>query len=285
MRIAVLSDCRAATLPVGSHGLGRMGHDIAHHLSQRGQAVTLFAGPGSQFDDDVLEIYADETDRARVLTHRADEFDVWIDLSHHHNLSQFRPSLPVLNWVADGECGYTPPNCIVGNEWQRKQFPTVKIIPLGIEVDAIDFYGAISNGGYLMYAAKIEWRKGYDVALEVAQITGKRLIMAGENLEGAHLPSTVEYVGQITDNNLFHSLLGCAECLLAPSRYDAGGRGVLEAQATGTPVLCLDGTGTKHHVKHGVSGYWCRNANEMAEVVGAVGRMGWCVESGGDGRR
>lgn len=299
LKIAVLSDCRMPTLPSGGHGLGRLASDIASGFAKRGHDVMLMAGPGSEFEDGALNITPDETWRAENWDQHGVTADVYFDLSHFHDLSRVHPGWPVLNWLVDTEFRTIPPNAIVGNEWQRKDAPTAGIVPLGIDVDAIPL--GIGGGGFVLYAAKIEPRKGYNVAMDAAKAAGKRLVMAGEPFIEVDLPEqidaryitqrntliggsvrspelaqmlnalpplrNVEFVGHITDNALFYDLIGQADALLSPSLFDAGGRVVLEAAACGTPVLCLDGTGTKHHVAHGVSGYWCRNTAEITEVL------------------
>lgn len=268
MNIGILSDTRLPTLPTGGHGLGRLSWDIAAGLAKRGHEISLYAGNGSASGDFMLWIANDETDRVGdiIQYHHADAF---IDLSHLHDLSRLRPDLPVVNWVVDLECPYQPPRAVVGNLWQQKAFPAARIVPLGIDVDAIEFYaepglGRFSREPYLAFCHKIHKAKGYDIALDVGARAGLPVHFAGANLAGAELD---HWHGELTDDDQVHEFVGSAVGLLSPCRRDAGGRVNLEAAALGTPVLALDGTGTACHVEHCVSGFICKDADEMVEAV------------------
>jgi glycosyltransferase involved in cell wall biosynthesis len=273
MRLAILSDTRLPTLPVGGHGLGRMAYDLARGLHDAGHEVTLHAGIGSQAPEGVLVCPSEnETERAQWLvevTERDPEaFDAIIDLSHFHDLSRLAPHLPVLNWIVDNECPYEPVNTVVGNKWQAQQVKSSRTAPLGIDVAAYPFVAKPDD--YVLYAAKLHPLKGFDIAIGVAQEAKARLVMIGENMVGAALPPDVVYLGPVADNRAFQSYLCHAKALLAPSRIDAGGRVILEAAACGVPTLCFDETGCAGHVAHGVSGFVCRDALEMVEALGDV---------------
>lgn len=269
MKIAVLSDCRMPTKATGGHGLGRLAWDLAEGLAQRGHRVHLGAGPGSEQPMGCsLSLDADESTRANNLADGATfAADVFIDLSHQHDLSKLNPALPVVNWVVDTECTWQPPRAVVGNAWQAQQFPNAKIVPLGIDVDAIPF--TPHYGEYLAFAAKLHALKGVDVALEIHRAQSFPVRFVGERFDDIRLPDWQE---ELT-GEAFYNFLGRARGLLSPSRVDAGGRVNLDAAACGTPVLCFDGTGTAAHVEHGVSGFLCRDLDEMVEAVGDLGRL------------
>jgi glycosyltransferase involved in cell wall biosynthesis len=52
-------------------------------------------------------------------------------------------------------------------------------------------------------------------------------------------PEAVQWLGQVPQARLFELYRG-AHCLLFPSLHDSSGNVVLEAQAHGCPVVCLD---------------------------------------------
>lgn len=269
MRLAILSDTRLPTLPVGGHGLGRMAYDLARALHDAGHEVWLYVGPNSEGVPGVgIDIDDDETARAIRLAESPLKDDVIIDLSHLHDLSRIAPHLPVLNWLADTECPYEPPNIIVGNKWQAQQVKSSRTAPLGIGVASYPFVAKPDD--YVLYAAKLHPLKGFDIAIDVAREAKVRLVMIGENLIGAALPPDVVYLGPVADNRAFQSYLCHAKALLAPSRLDAGGRVILEAAACGVPTLCFDETGCAGHVAHGISGFVCRDGMEMVEALGDV---------------
>jgi glycosyltransferase involved in cell wall biosynthesis len=269
MKLALLSHCRMATLPIGPNGLGRAAYDLATGLRDCGHEVTLYAGPNSQAPDGVsLIIHEDETARALLLAETPPDADVFIDLSHKHELSQLAPHLNQLHWLMDTEAAFEPVNIIIGNKWQAQQVKSSRTAPLGIDVASYPFVAKPDD--YVLYAAKLHPLKGFDIAVDVARETNARLVMIGENLIGAALPPDVVYLGPVADNRAFQSYLCHAKALLAPSRLDAGGRVILEAAACGVPTLCFDETGCAGHVAHGVSGFVCRDALEMVEALGDV---------------
>lgn len=276
MRIGVLSDTRVPTRPAGGHGLGRMAWDIAAGLARRGHSVVLYAGPDSEAPDGVrLQAHGSETLRVAFL--ECDDADAYLDLSHYHDLSRRRPDWPVVNWIVDQEVAYAPPRAVVGNAWQRRTFPAARIVPLGIDVDAVPFVeqrfpgmGRFSKEPYLAYCHKLHPLKGVDLAAQVGDKAKVAVHYAGELFV---TPAPANWHGELTDDALLWEFLGCAEGLLSPARRDAGGRVNLEAAACGTPVLTLAGTGTACHVEHCVSGFVCADVDELADAVQDLPRL------------
>ena len=262
MRIAVLSDCRVPTIPVGGHGLGRVSVDIALGLSARGHAVTMYAGPGSKAPDGVtLVMHADEVTRVDALNPA--DADVWLDLSHYHALTR-RAEFKQAHYIMDDECNHEPVNVIVGSAFRKRSFPTAEIVPLGIDTAAIPFDA--TGGAHLLSVAKVHFNKGPDIALEVAKRGGYDLHLYGE-LFG---PEPEGWRGVIDDNAALYRVLGAAYAFLAPYRSDAGGRVLLEAQAAGTPVLTFGDVGCISHVEHCVSGFVVQTPDEMIEALDDV---------------
>jgi glycosyltransferase involved in cell wall biosynthesis len=276
MKIGILSDCRVPTKPSGGHGLGRLAWDLAQGLATRGHDVTLYGGHGTSAAVGVpflVERHADETGRAKDFALRPDE--VALDLSHLHDVSRLHPDLKVVNWVADLECPYQPPRAIVGNLWQGRDFPAAKIVPLGIDVDAIPFSATpnpklgryTTDAQYFAFCHKLHAAKGYDIALDVGKRAQIPVHFAGEKFGVGDVPN---YHGEITDDAALYEFLGGALALLSPARNDAGGRVNLESAACGTPVLTLDWTGTACHVEHCVSGFVCKDVDELVDAAADV---------------
>jgi glycosyltransferase involved in cell wall biosynthesis len=282
MKIGVLSDCRMPTKPAGGHGLGRLAWDLAAGLQKRGHHVTLYAGPGSDTPDGCkLVVDKDEIERVKLMPHERLDFwgdDAYLDLSHVHELSKVHPALPVVNWIVDLECEYQPPRAVVGNTWQQIEFPAAKIVPLGIDVDAIPFVDVptpklgryVKEAMYFAFCHKLHVGKGYDLALEVGKQTQTPVHFVGEKFGVGEIPN---YHGEINDDAALYEFLGHAAALLSPCRQDAGGRVNLESAACGTPVLTLDWTGTACHVEHCVSGFVCRDLNELIDAAQDVGAL------------
>jgi glycosyltransferase involved in cell wall biosynthesis len=265
MKISILAETRAPTRNVGGSGAGRMSWDIASGLRARGHDVTLYAGLNSDAPDGVT-LYTDASERTRAQDLAAGfDADAVLDMTHDHWLSRHCPDAPVCNWCVDTEFDGILINGIVGNAWQHAQFPSARIVPLGIDVDAYPFVAEPDD--FVLFAAKLHINKGYDYALAAAWGSGKRFVMIGENMAGHEMPPNIEYMPEIADNARFLAYLSRASVLLAPYRNDAGGRVLLEAAGCGTPVIALSGTGTAYHVMHGVSGLVCATPDDLVTAI------------------
>lgn len=243
MRLAVISDARLPTLPVGGHGLGRSAYDIATGLSKRGHDVVLFAGPTSSFASGELRIY--ESEGLLVDVYDESEFDAALDTSHQHLLSAFRSDYIIVNRIADRECKWFPPRSVVNSRYMKWANPSAISIPTGIDADSIPFYPTATDN-HLVFASAKHVHKGWPFARNFAEKVGRDL----DVVEGA--------LG--TD---LYDRLGAASALLHPSSIDAAPRLPLEAAACGTPTLCFDFDGTSDHVENDVSGFVCKSENEM----------------------
>lgn len=252
IKIAVLSDTRLATLPDGSHGLGRSAHEIATGLAERGCAVTLYASPESKFDCGPLFTHGDENGRARWLADaRESGYDAILDTTHFHLLSRLRPDWPIVNRICDLECTYQPPNAVVNSQYMRGRHPEARAIHTGINAAVIPFTERPHDPPYLAFGGNPhETRRGYEAAVRVAKAAGLPL-KAATDLTG---PDKWEW-------------LGGAVALLYPSTRSAAPRLPLEAAAAGVPTICLAGDGCQQHVQDGVSGYVC---DDEADMVAAV---------------
>ena len=166
MKIAVLSDCRVATVGDGGHGLGNSAYEIAKGLAKKHE-VTLFAGHGSQFAEGVLVEHASEVIRANELMQGALQFDVIIDCSHQHLLSQVRPDWPIINRMGDGECRYIPPRQVMPSKFlQEKYGGAGRIIKTGIDVLAIPERNGNQPEEWVLYLGRIADKKGVKTAIE-----------------------------------------------------------------------------------------------------------------------
>lgn len=246
MRIAVISDTRLPTRADGGHGLGMSAHSIATGLAERGHEVTLFAGPGSEYDGD---LHVGLSERANARQALDGDYDAILDTSHQHHASRMDGLFPVLNRICDLECRWQPPNVVVNSPFMQGAFGG-RLVNTGIDVGAIPFFE--EGGEYLAFMAAKFAHKGWPAARRMAWEAGRDLMV----IEG--LSGSAKW-----------DALGNAYALLHPTRADAADRAPLEAAACGVPVLCLDQDGTQHHVAHAVSGYVCESDAAIVETLNA----------------
>ena len=117
----------------------------------------------------------------------------------------------------------------------------VTVIPHG--VDPVFSPGDGSHGGYLLFVGAVQARKSPLAAAEAAAAVGLPLVLAGPEKEPAlarELRSRgVDLRGWVDQADLVE-LYRSAAAVLLPSRYEGFGMPVLEAMASGVPVVLSD---------------------------------------------
>jgi len=146
--------------------------------------------------------------------------------------------------------------------------------------DVADFPYEPEKEDYLLYFGRIIWRKGVQVASEVAKATGNRLYIVGQGSldnpqEGLALSGEkhITYMPAVGPEERAR-LLGKAKAVLMPTFYLEPFGGVnVEAQLCGTPVITSDWGAFPETVLHGVTGYRCRVFEEFCWAVKNIHRI------------
>jgi glycosyltransferase involved in cell wall biosynthesis len=137
----------------------------------------------------------------------------------------------------------------------------VHVIPNGIDLTLFPFHAA-GRGG-LAYLGRMEEEKGPDIAVRVALELGLELTLAGPMSDHEffdaeirpQLDDRIRYIGTV-DHDRKTDLLGGADCVLMPSRWDEPfGLVAAEAMACGTPVAGLRSGALPEVIGPGVGGY------------------------------
>lgn len=129
-----------------------------------------------------------------------------------------------------------------------------------------------------IFAGHASRRKGIDVLLEAAgrlpSTLPYRVVVAGGTNSGIawDTHARVEYAGRVPQARLAE-LFRRADCLVLPSRHDSFGMVVVEAMATGLPVLVSDRVGAKEAIEDGRSG-WVLPAEDPDALAE---QMHWCI--------
>jgi glycogen(starch) synthase len=148
-------------------------------------------------------------------------------------------------------------------EWfSRLGAEVVRVIPPGVEpaermsprhVDAFRRrHDLFAEPVVLTVAARSEWRKGMDFALETFHrlrplIPSVRLVAVGTTFDGAP-PEGVVATGRLSEEELA-TAYAAADVVFVPSRYEAFSRVVIEAWQQETPVVVTDGVGLRRVVE------------------------------------
>jgi glycosyltransferase involved in cell wall biosynthesis len=114
----------------------------------------------------------------------------------------------------------------------------IRVIPNGVDpLFAPD--GPAAEGSYVLAVATLEPRKNLARVVEAARLAGIELRVVGaRGWGGVEVPG---WVGEIPDSELAALYRG-ARCVIYPSLYEGFGLPVLEAMASGTPVVTSRGT-------------------------------------------
>jgi glycosyltransferase involved in cell wall biosynthesis len=178
-------------------------------------------------------------------------------------LSRFYSYFPEVEFVA-----------ISHFQQQRESLSRVRTIHHG--VDMRDYTLKTCKQPYFCFLSRIAPMKGTHLAIEVAKRTGIPLKIAGEvqpiyrdYFESQIKPHVdgkfIEFLGEanLAEKN---ELLGNATAMLFPIQWDEPfGLVMIEAMATGTPVLALAGGAVREVVADGISGYVCSTFEELLE--------------------
>jgi glycosyltransferase involved in cell wall biosynthesis len=159
----------------------------------------------------------------------------------------------------------------------------------GIEIDELTF--SPKPGDYLAFLGRISPDKGLDTAIKVARRVGLPLkIAARKPLRFSRDPNVrqdwrhfdeviqplleqpgVEFVGEVGGREK-DAFLGGARALLFPIRWpEPFGLVMVEALATGTPVVALKAGSVPEVIEDGVTGYVCDSEDDLVRAVGRLG--------------
>lgn len=147
-------------------------------------------------------------------------------------------------------------------------------------IDVSSFPYQADKDGYLLWVGRFSPDKGPHLAIEAARRFGRRILLAGklnEKPEKEFFESTVrpllgpdaEYVGE-ADATLKRELFAGAACLLFPIMWDEPfGMVMIEAMASGTPVVATRRGSVPEVIDHGRTGII---VDDLADMPRAIGR-------------
>jgi glycosyltransferase involved in cell wall biosynthesis len=152
-------------------------------------------------------------------------------------------------------------------------------------VDIRQFRFRADPGDYLVYIGRIGPEKRLEWAIDLAREVGRRLVIAGwvspsdksyfDHVLAPRIRSAphVEDLGEIADWEKDALLGGAYAFVYAASDPGASGLPLLEAMATGTPVVAVAGNSATELIRDGVTGFVCNSLGEMAGAIDAVAKL------------
>ena len=147
-------------------------------------------------------------------------------------------------------------------------------------VDTTHLRVSTENDGFLLQIARVCPDKGQHLAIEVARRVGRPLVLAGkiaagfddyfEEMVRPNLGSGVRWIEDVAGDEK-RDLLARAEAMIFPLQWpEPFGLAMVEAMASGTPVVALRNGAAGELVEPGVTGFL---ADSEAELVDALRRL------------
>lgn len=307
MRIAQIAPLQESVPPQGYGGTERVVSWLTEELVRRGHDVTLFASGDSKTSARLQAVVPRALRLAGVPDYlpatmlslgqvfdRAHEFDV---IHSHVDI----PAIPFsrlvktpilftmhgrldLGWMRLLYDAYPDVNLISISNNQRRLLPAwnwLGTVYNGIDVE--DYTLQPRPGEYLAFLGRISPEKGIEEAIEVARLSGVPLKIAAkvdprdqdyyQQIKHLLEEPFVEYVGEV-DQREKDQFLGRARALIFPIRWpEPFGLVMVEAMATGTPVIAGRFGSVPEVVEDGRTGFICDSTEEMALAAERLGEL------------
>lgn len=156
----------------------------------------------------------------------------------------------------------------LGGDWNARGSFYDRVIPNYFDPDEYEFRA--DKDGYLAYVGRLNEDKGVQIAAQVAAVTGRELVVAGQ---GPIIPEGCDYRGLVGPEERSKILAG-ASAVLVPSLYlEPFGGVAVEAMLSGTPAITTDWGAFPETVAHGVSGFRCRTLKDFVSAVAAADHL------------
>ena len=138
------------------------------------------------------------------------------------------------------------------------------------------------GGDDLIFLGRIHPDKGVHLAIEVARLSGMRLIIAGIVQDEVYFREQVQphvdgqnilYIGPVGvtgKNNLFARARVLLHLNTIPERF---GLVLVEANAAGVPVIAMDLGSCREVIKDGQTGFMVANVTEAVRAVGRISEI------------
>jgi glycosyltransferase involved in cell wall biosynthesis len=304
MRIGVVSPLVESVPPALYGGTERVVSNLSEELVRRGHEVTLFASGDSvtsaklvpcapralRLDPNAADFVTATLFELGEVYKRADQFDIihnhadWFGFAFSEcvatpTVTTVHGRLDIPDIAYRYHRGNSHPLVSISRD-QRSHLPDLNWI--GTVYNGLDvsrFRLRETPGDYLAFLGRISPEKAPDRAVEIAERAGMRLVVAAkvdpadhEYYETVIAPlfrhsRLVEFVGEVDEKGK-DELLGGAYAYLFPIDWpEPFGLTMIEAMATGTPVIAMARGSVPEVVADGETGFVCRTIDEMVAAV------------------
>jgi glycosyltransferase involved in cell wall biosynthesis len=296
-RVAILSPVAWRTPPRQYGAWETVASNIAEGLVTRGWDVTLFASRDSVTrarlhsvvdhgyeEDPVVDPKVTEYLHISEAFEHAAEFDL---LHSHYDFMALTYTRLVKTPVLTTIHGFSSPKIMaVYDKYRDGYFVSVSdsdrapglnyvaTVYNGIDLSLYPLQAA--GGEDLIFLGRIHPDKGVHLAIEVARLSGRRLIIAGIIQDEPYFRHEIEphiddekvcYVGPVDvagKNALFARACALIHLNTIPERF---GLVLVEANAAGLPVIAMDLGSCREVIENGKTGFLVKNVNEAVHAL------------------
>ncbi|MGG4218030.1 glycosyltransferase family 4 protein [Paenibacillus jamilae] len=268
----------AQPVPSIKGGTEKVVHELTEELVRRGHHVSLFAARGSRSNAQLVT-YPKGLKHNQIPQYVLRHMPSGTDIIHDHT---FRSAMGRTKLPCPSVCTVHLPvkkhgkNPVYVSKRARQLMGGGKGFYIYNGINTHEYEFSSEKRGYLLFMGRIIPNKGVLQAIQVAERTDKRLLIAGPikapvffrreiqaRIQGN---PNIRYVGPVGGDRK-QKLLKHAECLLFPSLWEEPfGLVMVEAMACGTPVLALK-NGSVPEVLSGFPQLICKSVGQMARKV------------------
>lgn len=302
-KIAVISPVAWRTPPVHYGAWETVASNITEGLVARGWEVTLFATGNSitraklhsvidcgYEEDSSMDPKVAEYRHLSEAFEHADQFDL---IHSHYDFMALSYSRLVKTPVLTTIHGFSSPQIMpIYRKYRDGNFVSISdsdraegLNYLGTVYNGINtsLYPFVATGGdELIFLGRIHPDKGVHLAIEVAQQSGRRLIIAGiiqdkqyfaEKVEPHLNHERIEYIGAVDvagKNQLFARASALLHLNTIPERF---GLVLAEANAAGVPVIAADLGSCREVIEDGVTGFLVNNIEQAVASVDCLHKI------------
>jgi glycosyltransferase involved in cell wall biosynthesis len=299
-RVAILSPVAWRTPPRQYGAWETVAGNVAEGLVARGWDVTLFASGdsvtrarlhavverGYEEDRSIDPKVAEYLHIPEVFEHAA-EFDL---IHSHYDFMALAYSRLVETPMVTTIHGFSSPQILpvyrkyrdgyfvsISDSDRLPELNYVATVYNGIDLSLYPFQPL--GGDYLVFLGRIHPDKGVHLAIEVAQRSGRRLVIAGIVQDRAYFDervqpylndTSVRFIGSVDaagKNELFARAYALLHLNTIPERF---GLVLAEANAAGVPVIAMNLGSCREVIGDGVTGFLAGGVDEAVECLSRV---------------